>query len=124
MYEAHPPGSDDSPVRGDGDSLAPTFGCGVTRDGSGVVASVRGELDLASAPELLRRLQHELLEPTPALSIDLGAASFIDSSGLGVLCQLHDEGQRRGVDVRLVNVPDHARRVLEITGLTGLFCLD
>jgi anti-anti-sigma factor len=99
----------------------------VARDASRVRAVVHGELDLASSPEFLRLLQHEVdgQRPAPdALVLDLRELAFIDSSGIGALCQIREEARERGVALELTDVPEHARRVLEITGLTELFGLD
>src|SRR4051794_40990471 len=50
-----------------------------------VVVSVRGELDIASAPPLRRRLC-DLLSTTPErLTVDLHDLEFIDSAGLHAL---------------------------------------
>jgi anti-sigma B factor antagonist len=128
MYEAQPPnGSDDTSPRGDGASLVPTFGCDLSREKDHVMIAVRGELDLASSPEFLRLVRHEVNGQGPApraLVLDLRRLDFLDSSGIGALCQIREIAHERGVELRLTDVPEHARRVLEITGLTDLFGLD
>jgi anti-anti-sigma factor len=125
MYEAHPSNGADP---GDGGSLVPALRCEITREGDELVAVLDGELDLASAPEVVRRLRAELSrpaeQPSQGLCLDLANLSFVDSSGLGALCQLQEQTATDGLSFRLVAVPDHARRVFEITGLTGTFGLD
>jgi anti-sigma B factor antagonist len=125
MFETQPPdGTGASPASGEGGSLAAPFRCDITEDGDGVVAVVQGELDLASAPEFTRRIQQVLTGPPASLTLDLTALTFIDSSGLGALCRIQEDAVAQETVLQLTGVPHHARRVLEITGLTGLFGLD
>ena len=126
MHEMQPPnGADAAP--GDGASLLPSLRCEITREGDELIATIEGELDLASAPEVVRRLQAELARPDDppvrTLTLELADLLFIDSSGLGALCQLHEQSGASGISMRLTAVPDHAMRVLEITGLTEMFGL-
>jgi anti-sigma B factor antagonist len=125
MYETQPPNGTQP---GDGGSLVPALRCEITRAGDDLVAALDGELDLASAPEVVRRLQAELARPADApvraLVLDLARMSFVDSSGLGALCQLQEQTAAADVGFRLDSVPEHAMRVFEITGLTGTFGLD
>jgi anti-sigma B factor antagonist len=57
--------------------------------------------------------------------LDLGAMSFIDSSGLGVLVgvlkRLKDQ---QGDTIVLRDLQEPVRRVFEITGLTELFRIE
>jgi anti-sigma B factor antagonist len=103
--------------------LAPSLRCETADVDGGVVVTLRGELDLASSPELLRQLQLLLNRPITTLTLDLADMSFIDSSGLGALCVVRQEAEDRGIALNLNRVPAHARRVLEITGLTQLFTI-
>jgi anti-sigma B factor antagonist len=109
--EAHDPG------------LAPSLHCETLDVDGRVVVTLRGELDLASSPQLLRQLQLLLSQPVTSLTIDLADLSFIDSSGLGTLCRVRQDAIDRGIALDLQRVPPHARRVLEITGLTPLFTI-
>ena len=122
MYETDSPGAATGPKQGAPDPAldAPLTYDVLEADGRAVV-SLRGELDLASSPELLRQLHVLIRRPTTAITLDLDGLSFIDSSGLGVLCRVHQETAEANVAFTLDRVPDHARRVLEITGLTELF---
>ena len=92
--------------------------------GSGVVVSVSGDLDLATAPDLLRRLRELLARPVDALTLDLGELGFMDSSGIAVLNTTRTDAEERGIGFSLVAVPPQAIRVLELTGMTSLFRLN
>lgn len=105
-------------------SLEPMFRWVVSDDADPVVLALHGELDLVSAPVLLRQLRLLLDRTSSAMTVDMKDLAFIDSSGLGALCQALQEAKERGIALELVNVPDHARRVLEITGLTETFNLE
>jgi anti-anti-sigma factor len=103
--------------------LAPSLHCETLEVDGRAIVTLRGELDLASSPELLRQLQLLLNQPITTLTLDLADLSFIDSSGLGTLCRVRQDAEDRGIALDLHRVPDHARRVLEITGLTQLFTI-
>ena len=97
----------------------------VIRAGDGVaVASVRGEIDLASATDVERALV-KAFDDAGALIVDLTATGYLDSSALAVLHRvwLHSHGADCG-GIRVV-VPDGSfgRRVLAITKLDDVFIL-
>ena len=88
-------------------------------DESGMaLLTLSGEHDLSTAPELRGRLDKLLEEGTPTV-VDLSAATFIDSSILGVIL----DGRRRAADgdvgfaVVHSDGADAVDRVLEVTGL-------
>ena len=94
---------------------------GSVRSGEPVVVAVRGEVDLATAPEL-EACVSQAFEGAPSVVIlDLAALTFIDSSGLRVLVTLAGDATARGSSVALRNVPSHAQRVLDLTGLADTF---
>jgi len=125
MYEPHGPNGDGGPgSAGDGGSLAPSFTCRVSEADGRARVELTGELDLAAAPEFERELERLFDQSPTGLTLDLAALSFVDSSGLGALCRAQELAEQRGVDLQLVSVPEHARRVLEITGLSELFRLE
>ncbi len=83
------------------------------------VAVVRpaGRLDLLSAVEVKQRLTQEVAAGRPRLVVDLGDTSFIDSSGLGALIGALKEARRAGGDLRLAQLAEQARVLLELTRL-------
>ena len=77
-----------------------------------------GELDLASAPILARAIA-PATTPGATIELDLTALTFIDSSGIKVLCHaLRDLGANGRLIVRHPRPP--VRRTLQLTGLDGL----
>jgi anti-anti-sigma factor len=91
------------------------------RDGSGVVVSVAGDLDLATAPALARRLTELLALPLDSLTIELAGVEFMDSSGLKVLNQAREGAGEQSVPLTLASVPRCVQVVLEATNMDGLF---
>jgi anti-anti-sigma factor len=56
-----------------------------------------------------------------AVVIDLGRVSTIDAGGLGVMLELRQHTQSKGIDFKLKNVTRLVSRVLEITRLNSVF---
>ena len=81
--------------------------------------SVRGELDLSTAPELEGPLNQALEGDEGSMLIDLSQCEFIDSTGIALIVrawQRLDSG-KNGRALVLCSQNDQVRRVLEITGL-------
>ena len=91
-------------------------------DHSGVpVLTVRGEVDVSTAPELRERLLL-LAERRPTTAVvDLSDVSFVDSTALGVLVSGVKRLRSGGGDLHLVVTQPHISKVFEITGLTEVF---
>jgi anti-sigma B factor antagonist len=85
-----------------------------------VVVRLSGDIDLASAPTVRSRLNDVLAFGPENVRIDLGEVGFMDSQGLNILAGIHKRAQELGGQIRLVGVPDHIRRLLELTGLDTL----
>jgi anti-anti-sigma factor len=99
------------------------FECDIENAESGAecVLTIRGDIDLASASDFETALRTALDAAPSAIVIDLTELTFIDSSGLRVLVSLSKDAQSQGATIGLRNVPRHAQRVLDITGLTEWF---
>ncbi len=81
--------------------------------------SVRGELDLSTAPELEGPLNEALENDRGSLLVDLSGCEFIDSTGIALIVrawQRLDAGGN-GRSLAICSQNDQVRRVLEITGL-------
>lgn len=81
--------------------------------------SVRGELDLSTAPGLERPLEQALDSNQGSVLIDLSQCEFIDSTGIALIVrawQRLDSGEN-GRTLVICSQNDQVRRVLEITGL-------
>ncbi|WP_189787201.1 STAS domain-containing protein [Streptomyces capitiformicae] len=89
-------------------------------DGSTVV-TLCGELDLLVVPALSAALDALTAVSRPDLVLDLRPVSFIDCSGLGVLCRAHRRIRSRHGRLRLVTSDRAFRRLLRCTRLSGVF---
>ena len=56
-----------------------------------------------------------------AVVLDLARVSTIDARGLGVMLELREQTESRGIAFKLVNVTKLVTRVLEITRLNSVF---
>lgn len=81
--------------------------------------SVRGELDLSTAPELEGPLDRALDSDEGSVLIDLTQCEFIDSTGIALIVRAWQRLQNgdHGRSLVLCSQNDQVRRVLEITGL-------
>ncbi len=91
-------------------------------DGGTATVVVDGEIDLTSA-ETLATAAREHLDAGDDVVLDCDGLAFIDSTGLSTLVDLHHAAVDGGKSLRLVNVPDHARRLMEITKIDELLQL-
>lgn len=83
--------------------------------------TVRGELDMDTAPELERRLDEALAERDAAILLDLSDCEFIDSTGIALIVRawqrLDEDGGRRGRRLAICCVNHQVRRLLDVTGI-------
>jgi anti-sigma B factor antagonist len=100
--------------------LPAAFGFSISDATDPPVLTVRGEVDLASAPKLAAAMTELMDRGHTRVAVDLGSVEFIDSSGLGVLVgslrRLRDDGG----DLVLRAASPPVTRILELTGLDGL----
>ena len=70
--------------------------------------------------ETLRSVVQSLCDTRPVL-LDLALVSKIDAHGLGVLLELREQAQTKGIRFELMNVSKFLRGVLEMTRLDSVF---
>jgi anti-anti-sigma factor len=105
------------------------FDAAATVVGGRMVVSVRGHLDIATAPQLRETLDrthahlHPALLKTP-LVVDMTGVTLIDATGLGALVAAARQGRREGRDTVLRDVPPATLRVLDISGLRNVFSIE
>jgi len=94
----------------------------IVRNGSSVIVSLAGELDLYNAHALRETLIQCCDEAPERLVVDLSEVKFIDSTALGVLIEARTRmPNRRGF---LLAAPGlETRRALEISGLDRHFAV-
>jgi len=83
--------------------------------------TLRGEVDVYTAPKLKEGLVSLIGEGCTNLVIDLEGVSFIDSSGLGVLVSALRRARERDGAVRIVCTRENILKIFRITGLDKVF---
>jgi anti-sigma B factor antagonist len=85
------------------------------------IVRCNGRIVAGSASESLLAHVAWLLHTRSSIVLNLGQVGFIDSSGLGAMVRvLASTRQARG-DLKLCDVPEQVRKVLEMTRLTTVF---
>ncbi len=92
-------------------------------EGGTPVLSIRGEIDVSTAPELRDRLLSVAQSGSNTAVIDLREVTFLDSTALGVLVSGLKRFRSADGDLRLVVTGRNVVKVLEITGLVDVFSI-
>ena len=87
------------------------------------IVRCQGRIVAGKESESLRSHISGLLQDRRAILLHLGDVVFVDSSGLGTMVRAHASTRQARGDLKLCNVPDHFRKVLEMTRLTSVFDL-
>jgi anti-sigma B factor antagonist len=85
------------------------------------IVRCNGRIVAGSESESLRAHVAWLLRDRRAIVLHLGEVGFIDSSGLGTMVRTLTSTRQAHGDLKLCNVPEHVRKVLELSHLTKLF---
>jgi anti-anti-sigma factor len=81
---------------------------------------VRGELDIATAPQLTEALDAALSNASLVL-VDLSRLTFIDCVGLGAITAVHSRARSSARRLVLSSITAQVNRLLEITGTAARF---
>ena len=94
----------------------------VESDSRGDTTTLRlqGELDLATAAQLLRAAD-DSLGTAPTLVVDLSRLQFLDSSGLRALLVIRDRCVGASMAMRLIPGPENVNRVFRVSGVEKFF---
>ena len=87
------------------------------------IASLEGELDIATTPALRERLLNVFRPGVRLLVIDLSGLSFCDVSALAVLVATQRRASRLGITVRLAGPRPQVTKLLRVTGLDQCFTI-
>lgn len=85
---------------------------------------VIGEVDAFTAPLLKERLLGVQEIPGLQAEIDLSAAEYIDSTGLGVLVGFYKALQEHGGSMKVTGVSQRVNRLFKITGLDQIMDIE
>ena len=104
---------------------APVFSLSVSEAGDGrSVVAPTGELDIASAPQLLSAVAVLGQPGTSAIAIDLSALTFIDSSGINALRTAVRSANARGVSAIVAAPSERVQKVLELVRIGDILPLE
>lgn len=84
-----------------------------------VVLDIRGDIDVATAPQLWRELEPQL-DTTRHVVVDLSKVSFIDSTGVGTIIRAVNALRERGQRLTLRSPTPMTKTVFETVGLHRL----
>jgi anti-anti-sigma factor len=90
----------------------------VRNEGRAAVIVVRGELDLATSPELEQQLEQVWGSGTELLVLDLRELEFMDSTGLSIIVKAHQRLTEAGRKLSLVRGSQQVQRLLDLTGVS------
>ncbi len=91
---------------------------------SQVVAAVRGEVDMETAPLLWTHLEEALPAAKDRLVVDLRDTTFIDSTGVAVFIRAFKWLQDAGAELVLRCPSPTARKVFAVTGLDTVITIE
>lgn len=93
----------------------------VEREGEYARVAPSGEIDRATSPRLATALEQLSGDQgVRRVTVDLGGVTFLDSSGLHLLCSTASEAEHDGLDFRITRPSPHIRRLFVLTGLDQL----
>jgi anti-sigma B factor antagonist len=90
------------------------------RDGVAVL-SLRGEIDVYTAPRMRQAIVDLVDAGSRNIVIDMEKVDFLDSTGLGVLVEGLKRVRTRGGSLSLVVTQDKIVKIFDITGLNKAF---
>ncbi|MBZ5753084.1 anti-sigma factor antagonist [Metabacillus rhizolycopersici] len=82
--------------------------------------SVKGEIDLFTAPKLKEELLPFVDKQNHSLIVSLKGVSYMDSTGLGVFVGLFKQINQNNGQFKLVDLSERLERLFQITGLNNI----
>jgi anti-anti-sigma factor len=93
------------------------FGVVMSRTENQGVLTVRGEVDLVTAPQLWQALETILAEGERRIVLDFANLTFIDGSGLRVIAAAQTRSQAMGGELAVRSASPLTLKLFHITGL-------
>jgi anti-sigma B factor antagonist len=81
------------------------------------VLRLDGRLNMVAAPRLKSAIDQTVESGQPRVVVDLGAVTFMDSSGLGALIAGLKKARQASGDLRITGVTQQVATVLKLTNL-------
>ncbi len=90
---------------------------GLTLDWQGDTLVAAGRIDSSTAPAFRRELEKAFVD----IDVDMSGVEFLSSAGLGALLAAQKHLAAHDSNLRLMDVPEEVRNVLELAGFIDLF---
>ena len=88
-----------------------------TQRGATSILTLRGEVDVYTAPRLRQAIVDLVDAGSPRVVVDMENVDFLDSTGLGVLVEGWKRARARESDLAVVATQDKILKIFDITGL-------
>jgi anti-sigma B factor antagonist len=85
------------------------------------VVSCQGRIVFGEESNYLRETLKRILTTSRKIVLNLAGISYIDSGGLGTLVGVYSSARSAGADIKLANLGQRLRDVLQITKLVTVF---
>jgi anti-sigma B factor antagonist len=89
-----------------------------------IILGLSGDIDLASAPRLAKRLGEVIERGYTNVSLDCSELSFIDAAGLGVIATAQEQVRRNGGAIHIASPSALLYRLFEITQLSSVLQIE
>lgn len=85
------------------------------------VVSVRGEVDLHTAPKVQYSIERAAENGATAVFVDMSGIAFMDSTALSTFMRAKDTLEKQGLTFRLVAPSPAVDRIFDVTGFRDYF---
>lgn len=86
-----------------------------------VTAFIKGDIDHHTAKDIRETIDIYVQEKQPRfLNLDFSGVQFMDSSGIGLIMGRYRLMQMLNGSIKVINIPGHIKRLIELSGLLGL----
>lgn len=89
--------------------------------GGATLVRVSGEVDMSNSPTFREALMGLTKKKVPAIVVDLGGVSYMDSSGIATLVEGLQETTEYGGKFRIASLTPKVHQVFELARLTDVF---
>lgn len=94
-----------------------------TTRGNASVLTLRGEIDVYTAPRLRQAIVDVVDGGAQRVVVDMEKVDFLDSTGLGVMVEGLKRIKGRNGDLSIVATQDKILKIFDITGLNKAFAM-
>ncbi|MCU1690152.1 MAG: anti-sigma factor antagonist [Pseudonocardiales bacterium] len=88
------------------------------------IVVLTGDIGIADAAATWERVRRVLLTGPRTLILDLGAVTFMDSTGLGTLLRIANECPPRGIRLTVRSPSMQVLRLMHVTGTQDIFSIE